>query len=137
VPDEIRLCRLVLTPYCLTLHGFTYMVFLGFKFFKRGLMYTVHSTGNVICTTSSHATKNYVDTWFELICSRHTLFYVCRAILWLIRRWVFKQKSTEGMNDINSSWWDHCGDICGKTQFKQIELLREILDAVSIRKTKF
>jgi hypothetical protein len=37
------------------------------------------------------------------------------------------------MNGINSLWWDHFGDICGKTQLKQIELLREILDAVNIR----
>lgn len=117
VPDEIRHCLLVLTRYYLTLHGFTYMVFLSFKFFKHCLMYTVHWAARVIRTASSHATKNYVDTWFEHICSKHTLFFVCRAILWLIRHWAF---SIEGMNDINSSWWDECGDICGLTQFKHI-----------------
>jgi hypothetical protein len=31
------------------------MVFLTFKFFKHGLMYTVHSATSVICTASSHA----------------------------------------------------------------------------------
>jgi len=39
------------------------------------------------------------------------------------------------MNNINLSWWDHCGDICGLTLFKQIELLNEILDAVNVRGT--
>lgn len=31
------------------------MVFLTFKFFKHGLMYTVRSAASVICTASSHA----------------------------------------------------------------------------------
>lgn len=99
VPDEIRLCYLVLTPYYFTLYGFMYMVFLSFKFIKHGLMYTVHSAASVICTASSHATKDYVDTWYELICSRHTLFFVCRAILQLIRQWAFRRTKEHWRNE--------------------------------------
>jgi len=62
MPHEIRHCLLVLTLCYMTLHGFMYMVFLNFKFFKHGLMYTVHSAASIICTASSHATKNYVGT---------------------------------------------------------------------------